>query len=71
MKEDLSARAVREYLGTRVIGRRVLYHASLPSTMDEAVAEARKGAEEGTVVIAGEQTAGRERGPLRNTETRR
>jgi BirA family biotin operon repressor/biotin-[acetyl-CoA-carboxylase] ligase len=43
------------------IGGRLVYHPSLPSTMDEARREIRRGAPGGTVVIAGEQTGGRGR----------
>ena len=45
----------------RVIGRRLLYYRVLPSTMDEAARLAEEGVEEGTVVVAEEQTAGRGR----------
>jgi BirA family transcriptional regulator, biotin operon repressor / biotin---[acetyl-CoA-carboxylase] ligase len=57
----LSADAITAVLMTGIIGRRVLYYPRLPTTMDVARDEARKGADEGTVVIAGEQTAGRGR----------
>lgn len=43
------------------MGQRVLYYPSLASTMEIARQEAQRGASEGTVVIAGEQTAGRAR----------
>jgi BirA family biotin operon repressor/biotin-[acetyl-CoA-carboxylase] ligase len=60
--DDLSSLAATDArLPVKVIGRNVLYFPSLPSTMDEARHEALEGAEEGTVVIAGEQTAGRGR----------
>jgi BirA family biotin operon repressor/biotin-[acetyl-CoA-carboxylase] ligase len=58
---ELSAAAITRGLKTRCIGKRVLYFPSLPSTMDAARNEALKGAKEGTVVIAGEQTGGRGR----------
>jgi BirA family transcriptional regulator, biotin operon repressor / biotin---[acetyl-CoA-carboxylase] ligase len=48
-------------LKTRCIGRKIFYFDSLSSTMDTAREEAHKGAAEGTVIIAGEQTAGRGR----------
>jgi BirA family biotin operon repressor/biotin-[acetyl-CoA-carboxylase] ligase len=48
-------------LKTQRIGQSVLYYHSLPSTMDTARERARQGAEEGTVIIAGEQTGGRGR----------
>jgi len=44
-----------------VVGHRLLYYPTLPSTMDAAKQLARDGAEEGTVVVAGEQTGGRGR----------
>ena len=58
---DLVSRAVREGLYTHVVGRRILYYPELGSTMDEAARLAAEYAEEGTVVIAGVQTAGRGR----------
>lgn len=59
--KELSAKSITRELKTRCIGREVLYFPGLPSTMDTARNEALKGAEEGTVVIAGEQTGGRGR----------
>jgi len=62
MKEnDLSSAAITDNLGTRLVGQRVIYHPSLPSTNDAAKREVKQGAAEGTVVVAGEQTAGRGR----------
>ncbi len=62
MTEDiLSAAAITNNLGTRVIGQRILYYPSLTSTMEIAREEAQQGAVEGTVIIAGEQTGGRGR----------
>ena len=58
--KDLSA-AIAKGLKTDCIGRRVIYLPSVTSTMDIARQEAQKGAAEGTVVIAGEQTGGRGR----------
>jgi BirA family biotin operon repressor/biotin-[acetyl-CoA-carboxylase] ligase len=58
---DLSAESIAGNLGTRIIGRRVFYHPLLPSTMGAARQEARRGAAEGTVIIAGEQAGGRGR----------
>lgn len=58
---SLSAAAITDNLGTRFIGQRVLYHPRLKSTMDVARRQAQQGATEGTIVIAGEQTAGRGR----------
>jgi BirA family biotin operon repressor/biotin-[acetyl-CoA-carboxylase] ligase len=61
MCDDLASWAVSCALDTRVIGRRIIYRPSLRSTNDTAMEEALRGAVEGTVVIAGEQTAGRGR----------
>jgi BirA family biotin operon repressor/biotin-[acetyl-CoA-carboxylase] ligase len=52
-------------LRTALIGRSIIYHPTLASTMDAARLEARQSAPEGTVIIAGEQTGGR--GRLRRT----
>lgn len=48
-------------LNTSLIGRKVIYYPRLASTMDTARQEARQGAAEGTVIMAGEQTEGRGR----------
>lgn len=48
-------------LTTREIGRKFVYHESIPSTMDAAREQAAEGAPHGTVVLADEQTAGRGR----------
>jgi BirA family biotin operon repressor/biotin-[acetyl-CoA-carboxylase] ligase len=60
-EKDLNAATIAHNLGTKFIGQKVIYFPSLPSTMDEARREAKNGAPEGTVVIAGIQTAGRGR----------
>jgi BirA family biotin operon repressor/biotin-[acetyl-CoA-carboxylase] ligase len=60
-ESSLSSAAITDNLRTRFIGQRVIYYPSLPSTMDEAKRQAQKGAREGTVIVAGEQTAGRGR----------
>lgn len=57
----LSAEKITSGLETRFIGRRVIHFPSLGSTMEAAGREAGRGAAEGTVVIAGEQTGGRGR----------
>lgn len=54
-------REVRRGLSTRRFGKRVIYYERVGSTNDVARELARQGAEEGTVVIAGEQTRGRGR----------
>ena len=48
-------------LGTRLIGRYVRWHESLPSTNDLAMQLTEVSAPEGTVILADEQTAGRGR----------
>jgi BirA family transcriptional regulator, biotin operon repressor / biotin---[acetyl-CoA-carboxylase] ligase len=58
---ELSPEILKKDLKTTVIGREILYYSTLPSTMDTARDKARSGAPEGTVIIAGEQTAGRGR----------
>jgi BirA family biotin operon repressor/biotin-[acetyl-CoA-carboxylase] ligase len=48
-------------LETKFFGQNAIYYPSVPSTMDVARKEARRGADAGTVVVAGEQTEGRGR----------
>lgn len=52
---------LKKGLYTKVIGRRILSFEQLSSTMDVALREALNGTEDGTVVLAGSQTAGRGR----------
>ena len=52
---------LRSGLFTRVVGRRILFFQELGSTMDEAARRAEAGTEEGTVVLAETQRAGRGR----------
>jgi BirA family biotin operon repressor/biotin-[acetyl-CoA-carboxylase] ligase len=59
--DDLSVQSITRGLGTRFIGQRTVYYRRLKSTIDVAKREARQGAAEGTVIIAGEQTGGRGR----------
>ena len=61
MEYDLSEVSVTRDLETHFIGQRVIYYSKIPSTMEVAKQEAQQGAAEGTVVIAGEQTAGKGR----------
>ena len=61
MENNLSPTSITSNLETHFVGRRVIYYPTLTSTMEVAKREARQGAAEGTVVIAGEQTAGRGR----------
>ena len=58
---NLISAAIRQGLYTHVVGRRLLYFPELTSTMDEAARLAEEGAEEGTVVVAEVQSAGRGR----------
>ncbi len=60
-KNSLSSASITKDLGTRFVGQRIIYHPQLTSTMEVAKREARLGAAEGTVVVAGEQTGGRGR----------
>src|SRR4030042_185854 len=58
---ELSPERLILNLDTRFVGQHIIYYHSLPSTMEEARKAGWHGAEEGTVVIAEEQTAGRGR----------
>lgn len=58
---DLSPASIATNLGTRFLGQRVICYRRLTSTMEVARQEAKQGTAEGTVIIAGEQTAGRGR----------
>jgi len=57
---DIAASTSRG-LKTTFIGQKVIYYPALPSTMDAARQAVRQGAADGTVIIAGEQTAGKGR----------
>ena len=61
MPSNLVAATVRQGLFTRIVGRRLLYYPELSSTMDEAARLGEGDAEEGAVVVAEVQTAGRGR----------
>jgi BirA family biotin operon repressor/biotin-[acetyl-CoA-carboxylase] ligase len=61
MSDRFSSKALRDALTTRQLGHRLEYRAVLGSTQDLARELARAGAVEGTVVLAGRQTAGRGR----------
>ena len=65
LENDLSSVSITDNLGTSLIGRKVIYYPRLASTMAVARREAQRGAAEGTVIIAGEQTAGK--GRMRRT----
>lgn len=58
---NLVSATIRQGLFTHVVGKRLLYYPELTSTMDEAARQADLGAEDGTVVVAEVQTAGRGR----------
>jgi BirA family biotin operon repressor/biotin-[acetyl-CoA-carboxylase] ligase len=59
--QELSVSLIKKNLSTRFIGQKIVYYPILASTMETAREEARQGTADGTVVIAGEQTAGRGR----------
>ena len=61
VEENLSPADISRNLKTDFIGKKVIAYPSLPSTNDIAKREAKKGAREGTVILAEEQTAGRGR----------
>ena len=60
--DHLALALIRRHLGTTIVGRHVYLFESVTSTNDALRHFARSGAEEGTVVLAEEQTAGRGRG---------
>jgi len=61
MTTDLSARAIKDGLGTTVMGCRVRSLAKTGSTMDVARRMAESGCREGTLIVADMQTSGRGR----------
>jgi len=61
VENSLSPASITNNLETHFVGQRVIYYPSLASTMEVAKQEAEKGAAEGTVIIADEQTAGKGR----------
>jgi len=61
MSKNIVTAALKHGLYTGTIGRRILYYQRLTSTMDKATEEAKRGTEDGTVIIAEEQTSGRGR----------
>lgn len=58
---SISPAEVTRDLATRFVGQRLLYYPRLTSTMEVARQEAQRGAAEGTVILADEQTAGKGR----------
>ena len=61
MSKNIVSGVLRDGLYTRVVGRRLVYLQTVSSTMDEAARLASEGAEDGTVVVADEQTRARGR----------
>ena len=61
MPRNLVSDTLRGGLFTRVVGKRIFFFQEITSTMDEAARRAASGTEEGTVVVAEHQTAGRGR----------
>jgi BirA family biotin operon repressor/biotin-[acetyl-CoA-carboxylase] ligase len=61
LDSGISREAILDRIGTRIIGREVLYFPSVTSTMDIARRAATEGAVEGTAVVADRQTEGRAR----------
>ncbi len=61
MPGNIVSATLRGGLFTRLVGKRLLFFQEIPSTMNEASRLAQEGADEGTVVVAGTQTAGRGR----------
>jgi BirA family biotin operon repressor/biotin-[acetyl-CoA-carboxylase] ligase len=61
LSDILSAESIVHELGTKIIGRNVLYYPRVGSTNETAKKEAARRVQEGTIVVAGEQTAGRGR----------
>jgi len=61
LEKDLTVASLHGELRTKLIGQNILYYPVTSSTMDVAKQAVREGAEEGTIVIADHQTAGRGR----------
>jgi BirA family biotin operon repressor/biotin-[acetyl-CoA-carboxylase] ligase len=61
MPGNIISEVLREGLYTRIIGRRIMFFRELTSTMDEAARRAVAGIDDGTVLVANNQTAGRGR----------
>ena len=61
VEDKLSPAAITSNLETSFVGQRVIYYPRLTSTMEIARQEAKRGAAEGTTVVADKQTAGRGR----------
>jgi BirA family biotin operon repressor/biotin-[acetyl-CoA-carboxylase] ligase len=61
VSEPLELQRIQAFLHTEYVGRNVVYHESVTSTMEVAADTAAAGAPEGAIVLAEEQTAGRGR----------
>jgi BirA family biotin operon repressor/biotin-[acetyl-CoA-carboxylase] ligase len=61
MDSDISPASILQNITTTFVGRDILYHYAVPSTMETAKEAAGRGAQEGTIILAEEQTAGRGR----------
>jgi len=61
VEEKITEASIARDLNTSFIGKRIIYRLKIHSTMDVARREALEGVTEGTMVIAGEQTAGKGR----------
>ena len=59
--DRLLPREIKYGLGTKILGRDIIYHELTQSTMDDAFSSGAQGAEEGTVIIAESQSKGRGR----------
>lgn len=59
--EIISSSSITKGLNTNIIGQNIIVYPTIASTMDVARKLSKEGVSEGTVIIAGEQTAGRGR----------
>jgi len=59
--QPLAVESIQATLSKSPVGHNIIYLSSVTSTMDAAREQAERGAEEGTVVVAEEQTVGRGR----------
>lgn len=59
--QPLAVESIQDTLSKAPVGHNIIYLPSVTSTMDAAREQAERGAEEGTVVVAEEQTVGRGR----------
>ncbi|MCR4337449.1 MAG: biotin--[acetyl-CoA-carboxylase] ligase [Candidatus Omnitrophica bacterium] len=61
LPDKLYPQEIQQGLKANILGQKIIYHETVSSTMDEAVALGIQGAPEGTVVCAESQTKGRGR----------